>query len=444
MEFPGFLPSFGGIAFTVLAFIVVLSVIVAVHEYGHYIVGRWCGIRADVFSLGFGPVLWSRRDRHGTQWQIAALPFGGFVKFHGDSDAASGVDATTPQALPPEELRRTMHGAPLWARAATVAAGPVFNFALSFLAFTAVALSTGIAVQPLTIDRIHPLPEGASELRKGDVLLAVAGIAFDAPDFSGRVADLPDTPGRQYQVLRDSRELALNGPALTPARVGRVDPTGAAHAAGVIEGDVVLAVDGRPMRRFGDLTEPINTGDGAPVELEVWRDGAILTLSMTPVRRDLPRPGGGFETRWLIGISSDFFFQPVLETPGLLQAMETGAGRIVGLITLTMSGLYHMITGAISSCGVSGPIGIAQMSGTAASEGALSFVMFIGLLSTAVGLLNLFPVPVLDGGHLVFFAYEAVTGRAPGARALRVLMSIGLFLLLSLMVFAVTNDLFCP
>src|SRR6056297_2831163 len=143
---------------TILAFVVALSIIVAVHEYGHYIVGRWCGIKAEVFSLGFGPVLFSRVDRHGTRWKFAALPFGGYVKFLGDSSAASAKDEAAFETLPEEELRRTMHGAPLWARTLTVAAGPAFNFALSILVFGAVMMSQGKVAEPLTVGALKPLP----------------------------------------------------------------------------------------------------------------------------------------------------------------------------------------------------------------------------------------------------------------------------------------------
>jgi len=436
--------NLGGVPFTVLAFVVALSVIVAVHEYGHYIVGRWSGIGAEVFSIGFGPVLWSRRDRRGTRWQIAALPFGGFVRFKGDMNAASGRDSDEMSVMPPEELRKTMHGAPLWARAATVAAGPLFNFALSLVVFASVALTTGIPKQPLTIEELFPLPGGTHEVREGDILIAIEGIPFGSEDFGERLGALPGAEERQYTVIREGRETAAIGPALTPPRAGGVDPTGAAHMAGVRPGDIIISVDGVEARNFNDLIAPINDGNGKPLTLEVWRDGEILDLTVTPIRRDLPRAGGGFETRWLIGISGDYFFAPELETPGPLKAIDLGARRIWDLTVLTFSSLYHMLTGAIGSCGVSGPIGIAQMSGMAASQGASTFIMFIGLLSTAVGLLNLLPVPILDGGHLVFFAYEAVVGRPPGERAMRMLMTVGLALLLSLMVFAVTNDLLCP
>jgi regulator of sigma E protease len=159
---------------------------------------------------------------------------------------------------------------------------------------------------------------------------------------------------------------------------------------------------------------------------------------------DLPLPEGGFETRWLIGLSGGMFFEGETRTPGVFEAAWMGVEQTYMIASTSLSGLGHMITGAISSCNLRGPIGIAETSGAMASDGLASFIWFIAVLSTAVGLLNLFPIPVLDGGHLVFHAYEAVTGRPPSDRALRVLMGAGLTLILMLMVFAIGNDLFCP
>jgi len=178
--------------------------------------------------------------------------------------------------------------------------------------------------------------------------------------------------------------------------------------------------------------------------LEVWRSGETLEVTLTPRRMDLPLEDGGFETRWLIGISGGLFFEPASETPTLAEAAEYGVDQTIFIIRSSLSGLYHMAAGAISTCNLSGPIGIAETSGQAASAGWISFIWFIAVLSTAVGLLNLFPIPVLDGGHLVFHAWEALTGRPPSDRALNALMTVGLGLMLMLMVFALTNDLFCP
>lgn len=205
------LPQFGNVAFTLAAFVVALSVIVAIHEYGHYIVGRWSGIHAEVFSLGFGPVLLSRRDRRGTVWQLAALPFGGYVKFLGDANAASVGQAA---GTDPARLRHTMLGAPLWARAATVAAGPVFNFVLSILIFTGVILTQGRAADPLTVERMLTLPDSyVNELRAGDEILAIGGAELPSEGGMSRLAEgYPAEPVLDYRVRRDGRELLVRGP----------------------------------------------------------------------------------------------------------------------------------------------------------------------------------------------------------------------------------------
>ncbi|PWR03314.1 RIP metalloprotease RseP [Meridianimarinicoccus roseus] len=445
MEILGLIPSFGGLAYTIGAFVVALSVIVAIHEYGHYIVGRWCGIHAEVFSLGFGPQLFSWRDRRGTLWQVAALPLGGYVKFLGDADAASAADGAAIARMDPAMRRRTMHAAPLWARAATVAAGPVFNFLLSILVFAAVVMWQGQAQEPLTIDEISPMPQAVQTLEPGDRILEIHGRtvpSFDA--FSGFVENLPRAPELDYTVSRDGREITVPGPYPYPPLVSGVAPQSAAMDAGLQEGDVITHVGGTRISSFEDLRSAVMVSDGAPIDLTVWRDGDSFALSLTPRSADVPLPDGGFEKRFLIGVTGGLFFAPVTETPGPLEALGIGLDQTGYIITQSLSGLYHMITGAISTCNLSGPVGIAETSGAAASQGLASFVWFIAVLSTAVGLMNLFPVPVLDGGHLVFHAYEAVTGRPPSDRALQVLMAGGLALIITLMLFAVTNDLFCP
>ncbi len=446
MDIIGLVPSFGGFLYTILAFVVALSVIVAIHEYGHYIVGRWSGIKAEVFSIGFGPVLWSRTDKRGTKWQFAALPFGGYVKFLGDASATSDrADDAVMSGLDAEERRHTMHGAPLWARAATVAAGPVFNFVLSIAVFAAVILYQGTASDPLTVDRIEPLPAEMQGLEPGDVILAIEGREAPAVDGLRDFIDaLPQEPLLDYTVLRDGREMTVSAPNPYPPVVSMVTPQSAALDAGLRQGDVILAVGGDPISTFDQLREKVEASDGAALDLEVWRDGEVRQIELTPRRMDLPAEDGGFETRWLIGVSGGLFFTPETETPGIGEALSYGASQTLFIVQSSLSGLYHMAVGAISTCNLQGPIGIAETSGAAASQGWMSFIWFIAVLSTAVGLLNLFPIPVLDGGHLVFHAYEALTGRPPSDRALKILMGIGLALMATLMVFAVSNDILCP
>ena len=439
------IPAFGGLVWTLLAFVVALSIIVAVHEYGHYIVGRWSGIHADVFSLGFGPVVYSRVDKRGTRWQLAALPFGGFVKFRGDADAASGKDGTKISNLTDAEKRRTMHGAPLWARAATVAAGPVFNFILSIVVFMGLFLAYGVAAKLPVIGSMKPLPFQGQSLLPGDQILSVAGI--DTPDFDAFVdatKDLPVTETVDYQVQRAGAPMGITGPYPYPPVADGVQPRSAASEAGIKAGDVILAIDGEPVSAFEQVRTAVGASDGKAMQFKIWRDGAAFDATMTPQRRDLPKDGGGFETRWLIGMSGGLMFVPELRTPGLFESGSLAVKRTWEAGTTNLSFLWNVVIGNVSTCNVSGPIGIAKVSGDAARQGIESFIVLIALLSTSVGLLNLFPIPVLDGGHLVFHAFEAVTGKPPSERALRVLMGIGLTALLGLMAFAVTNDIFCP
>jgi len=453
LDLASLLPQFGSFFMTILAFVVALSVIVAVHEYGHYIVGRWSGIKAEVFSLGFGPVLFSRRDRHGTRWQVAALPFGGYVKFLGDSDAASGQDGAAMARLSPERLRETMHGAPLWARTATVSAGPVFNFILSILIFAGVMMAGGKTAEPLTVGALRPLPVEGVELRAGDEIRRIAGTpvpdtgtaAGGGADYSALIEALPAEPLLTYDVRRDGSARQVMGPHLMPPLVGGLSPQSAAFDAGLRAGDVITAVGGAPVAAFSELREIVETSDGAPLALDVWRPGdGMRDLTLIPRRVDEPTGDGGFRTEWRIGVAGALAFEPATEAMGPVEAVGAAFVQTGEIIESSLSGLYHMITGAISSCNMSGPIGIAEVSGAMASQGAQSFIWFIAVLSTAVGLLNLFPVPVLDGGHLVFYAYEAVAGRPPSEWAMRLLMSAGLTLILSLMLFAVFNDIFCP
>ena len=445
MDLNSLLPQFGGFIWTVLAFVIALSIIVAVHEYGHYIIGRLSGIRAQVFSLGFGPVLCSRIDRHGTRWQIAALPFGGYVKFLGDADAASGKDGAAIEALPAEQRRHTMHGAPLWARVATIIAGPLFNFILAAVIFTGFLFWQGIAISDPIIARVSTGAIAAEELHPGDRILAIGG--HETPDLATvlSVADSLTPVARvSYSVERDGQKLEVQGPYPLPPMVTEVMGQSAAWDAGLKRGDVIMTVDGKPIAAFSQIRDLVGQSEGRELALTVLRKGETIAMTLAPRRVDLPAPGGGFETRWLIGLTGGLVFEPQTRTPGLFEALSLGTGQVWSVASTSLSGLAHMISGAISSCNLRGPLGIAENSGAAASAGLANFIWFIAVLSTAVGLMNLFPIPVLDGGHLIFHAWEAVTGKPPSDTALRLLMSIGLALLAALMLFALRNDLFCP
>ena len=437
------IPSFGNIAFTMLFFVIALSVIVAIHEYGHYIVGRWSGIHADVFSIGFGKVIWSRADKHGTVWQIAALPFGGYVKFKGDSNAASvGGDENVVSG------RDTILGAPLWARSATVAAGPIFNFILSFIVFAGILLFQGQPITPLTVSALPGFPDNIEQqLEPGDRVLKVAGVALNYPDgFSAAVANVPSQPSVEYEVERDGERMLVRGPQPQPTYVQSITPRSAADDADLRIGDVIVSLNGVPVYQFGDMVEFVNKTRAQPIEVVVWRGGETFTTTLTPRLMAIPQADGSMIDEPKLGIGNGgLFFEPATTDVGIGESMKLAIQQVWFIIKQSLNGLKQMILGNINTCNLSGPVGIAETSGSMASQGTLAFISFIAVLSTAVGMLNLFPIPILDGGHLCFHAYEAVTGKMPSDGALRILMAIGLALIGTLMLFAIGNDLFfCP
>lgn len=435
--------ALGGTAWTVVFFVIALSVIVFVHEYGHYIVGRWSGIHSEVFSVGFGPVLFSRTDKRGTRWQFAAIPFGGFVKFLGDADATS-VRKGDVSGLTAEERRHTMEGAPLWARSATVAAGPIFNFILTFFLLVGLSLALGVPREEPAVGSVRAFPFEGPTLQTGDVILAVEGQATPDWETFGSVTDgLKGKTSLAYTVRRGDAELTVNGPHPLAPVVGEVQIRSAAMDAGIREGDIILKAGGQDVRYFDELPQIVAASKGEPVALTVWRDGESFEVSLAPRIRTVDDGNGGFTERYLLGLYSGLFFEPAVRSVGPWEAATGAVSSMWLMTTTTFSGLSHMIQGAISSCNLSGAIGMAETAGDAARNGVESFVGMLAILSFGVGLLNLFPIPVLDGGHLVFHAYEAVTRRKPSDRALRILMTIGLSLVLTIMLFGLSRDLLC-
>lgn len=447
MDLSALISGFGGGAVTVVSFILALSIVVAIHEYGHYIIGRWSGIGADVFSIGFGKVLWSRVDKRGMQWQIAAIPLGGYVKFKGDANAASGKDADAMEGLSETELRATMHGAPLWARTATVAAGPVFNFVLSIFMFAAVIAISGQAGDKLVIGKLFDMPHKAYTLEEGDQVLAVNGVsvpvASEGESFADFWENMEIADPLIYEVERDGKVMEVTGPYFNTPVVHTINPRSAARDAGLEVGDVITAVDGSPVAAFKQLQRAVEGSEGKTLLIDVIRNGETMQFELTPKRSDEPQPEGGFKTFWRIGVTGGLAFEiDATEWVGVGESLKIGVEQTWRVASGSVSGLYHMLTGAISSCNLSGPVGIAETAGEMASRGGTSFFWFVAVISTAIGVLNLFPIPMLDGGHLVFYAYEAVTGKPPSDSWLNVLMQIGLFLVLGLMMFGLMNDLF--
>ena len=420
------------VAMAIVAFVAVVSIVVTVHEFGHYLVGRMSGIAARVFSIGFGATLWSRVGRNGTTWRIAALPLGGYVKFAAQDDDA------------PAESGSTFEDAPLWARVATVAAGPAFNFAFALAVLAAAAMVQGRTAEPITVADLKPMPVAGVALAPGDRIESVAGRALSLGDGLGElVRELPHEPLFDYRIVRAGRAMTVRGPHPLPPLIERVAPRSAALKAGFEKGDVILAVDGDPIASFRQLKEIVEDSGGRTLQTRVWRGGAILDIALTPKRVDVPLAQGGFETAWRIGIGGGLAFGAAREPVGPVDATLQAARAVWRTLEVSVSGLYNVVTGGISLCNITGPVGLASISADVAADGPGDFARFIALVSIAIGLVNLLPVPVMDGGHLALFAWEAASGRRPGERARRWLAAFGMALILGLGLFALANDLAC-
>jgi len=229
-----------------------------------------------------------------------------------------------------------------------------------------------------------------------------------------------------------------------PALVAQVQPRSAAIEAGLQAGDVILRIDGRTISGFSELQQTVAAADGDEMGFSVWRAGREFDVRLTAKPVAIPSANGDFVNRRLVGISGGTFFEPGTDPLPFGVAFVAAVERTWTIISLSLAGLKQMILGSISACNISGPVAIAETAGQMARQGAMPFVALIAGLSAAVGLMNLFPIPVLDGGHLLFCAYEAITGRKPSDSALKILMAVGLLLVLSLTAFAVVMNFMCP
>ena len=341
------------------------------------------------------------------------------------------------------ELKGAFHTAAVWRRALTVLAGPVANFILSIAVFTAVAMFAGREVNEPVIGSIRADANADLGLEAGDRVIAVDGKFVDS--FSALLAELAAADGETVPVLvnRGRGEEEISVRYLNPARIDDVIPGGSAADAGLKSGDIVLAVDGVPAPNFSALRDAVVASGGETLALTILRDGGEIEIGLTPRLVDAVDADGNPEKRAMIGVRSSSFggIEPQIEAASIVEAVRYGVARTVGIITATLNYLYEIIAGRADSSQLGGPIQIAKVSGQAAEQGIESLALMIALISTSIGLINLFPVPVLDGGHLVFYAFEALRGRPLRARWQELGNGLGLSLILLLMVFATYNDL---
>jgi regulator of sigma E protease len=443
MSFLNEIPLIGPILMWTLPFLIVLSIVVAIHELGHLMVGRWCGIKAQVYSIGFGKVLWSRTDRHGTKWQLALLPLGGFVKFLGDMDPAS-AGKVDEEEIPPEERKHAFHNAPLWARTLTVLAGPVANFLLSLVVFFGIALYTGKASDEPVIASIGDLNAEEIGLQPGDRVLEIEGVEIET--FTDVVRQLADGHGQTLSatVLREDQRTQISILYQSYPQISDVLADGRALARGMQPGDYLRVIDGQSVASVNDvMTVMAGIEPGKEIVVEVVREGVDKSFTLVPeirMRRDhvtgeeKPLPTLGISMRSVQGLRS------IPEPVGVGEAAEAAVASVWRIISNTVVYIDQMLFHDATTDHLSGPIGIAKHSANAAQMGLPNLIQLIAFISTAIGLLNLFPIPVLDGGHLMFYLWEAIRGKPTNAKVVEYGSMAGLSLLLLLMVFVTFNN----
>ncbi len=329
---------------SILPFIFVLSIVIFFHEFGHFIVGRLCGVKVDAFSLGFGPELFAFTDRSGTRWRLGLLPLGGYVKFHGDANGASMSDEESVAAMPASERAVTFFMQKVWKRALIVAAGPVANFILAIIIFTGIYLVQGRGMLVPQIDKVA---------------------------------------------------------------VGS-----AAAAAGFVPGDTIVSIDGSKIDSFEDMQRIVQVSSNRALTFVVDRKGQELTLVATPQRRELKTPFGPTWTGVLGVEANPSRANWHIQHYGLIDSTRLAVGETWFVIAQTGSYVGGLFTGRESTDQLSGPIYIAQVSGQMAKLGFAALLNLAAVLSISIGILNLVPIPLLDGGHLFYYAIEAVRGRA--------------------------------
>ncbi len=357
----------------VVPFIFVLSIVVFFHELGHFLVGRWCGVKVDAFSIGFGPEIAGFVDRHGTRWRIALLPLGGYVKFHGDANGASVPDSEAIAAMPESERRISFFGQPVRNRAAIVAAGPIANFLLAIVIF--------------------------------------AGIFW--------------TQGRGV---------------LSP-RVNTVAAGEAASQAGMQPGDLIVSIDGKAISSWADMQRIVQSSADVPLNIIVQRGSKDVTLVATPRKREIETPFGKNKVGLLGVTASNDPADWKVEDLGPVEAIKASVNETWFVIERTGAYIGGLFVGKESTDQISGPIRIAEISGQVAKIGIWALLNLAAILSISIGLINLVPVPLLDGGHLLYYAFEAVRGKPLSERAQEFGFKVGMALVGALMIFATFNDI---
>ena len=429
--------AIGSVPLAIAAFLVAVGIVIFVHEAGHYLAARTCGIEVLVFSVGFGRPIVKCQDKSGTIWQIGLIPIGGYVRF-AESDGRGRSRRRRENSGGQRAM--ALEDASLARRAVTVAAGPLANFLLAVAVFGTLAAATGIIRDEVVIRSLKPMPGAPFGFDSGDRIVALNGMPTgNVAAFYAAAADVGSDS--VYTVERHGSERVLRGPHPFPPLIERIVPASPAADAGLRRGDLILAVNGERVASFGEVAQIVQASGEKTLLLKVWRDGGTLEIGLAGRAEDVPNADGSFTRRVMIGVAGGTFFVPATYTPNVLEAGQIGVRQTVAILSGTFNGLVRIIRGDISASNLQGPIGIARLSAGAAAQGSETFIQLIAFLSIAIGFVNLLPVPVLDGGHLAFYLYEAIAGRPPSETFLRYATRTGLVLLSLLMVFVLFNDI---
>ena len=442
------------ILWSFVAFIIALGVLITVHEFGHFWVARRCGVRVERFSIGFGKALWQRRDRHGTEYVIALIPLGGYVKM---------LDERV-ESVPAELRHQAFNNKAIWQRASIIAAGPVANFIFAVFAYWVVFMHGVPGVRPVVGEIVNGSVAAEAQIASGMELKAVDGI--ETPDWDavrmaliGKIGDAHavltvsrfgeeatqqkqvDLRNWQFEPDKEDPVVALGirprGPQIETT-LAEVQANSPASVAGLQAGDRIVKVDGQPLTQWQAFVAQVRDNPGKSMALEIERGGQSVQLNLTPEARP------GAKAEGFAGVIPRVIPLPdaykTVKQYGPFDAIGEASAKTWQLMKLTVSMLGKLITGDVKLNNLSGPISIAQGAGLSAEYGLIYYLMFLALISVNLGIINLFPLPVLDGGHLLFLAIEKIKGGPVSERVQDFSYRIGSILLVLLMGLALFND----